>query len=81
MDNFCNVTYYWGSSGLINPAGEAMLIDVSTPENRSFMYSVSYWANNLSIMIGIMVGVVFVDYLFPLLVVLLSCHLLRRGLL
>lgn len=44
------------AQGLINPAGEAMLIDVSTPENRSFMYSVSYWANNLSIMIGIMVG-------------------------
>lgn len=47
------------AQGLINPAGEAMLIDVSTPENRSFMYSVSYWANNLSIMIGIMVGVGF----------------------
>lgn len=44
------------AQGLINPAGEAMLIDVSTPENRSFMYSVSYWANNLSIMIGIMGG-------------------------
>lgn len=59
------------AQGLINPAGEAMLIDVSTPENRSFMYSVSYWANNLSIMIGIMVGGwFFVDYLFPLLVVL-----------
>ncbi|HHQ0812034.1 TPA: MDR family MFS transporter [Listeria innocua] len=57
--------------GLINPAGEAMLIDVSTPENRSFMYSVSYWANNLSMMIGIIVGGwFFVDYLFPLLVAL-----------
>ncbi|MCH2709002.1 MFS transporter, partial [Listeria monocytogenes] len=32
---------------------------------------VSYWANNLSIMIGIMVGGwCFVEYLFPLLVVL-----------
>ncbi|EIS4900923.1 MFS transporter [Listeria innocua] len=59
------------AQGLINPAGEAMLIDVSTPENRSFMYSVSYWANNLSMMIGIIVGGwFFVDYLFPLLVVL-----------
>ncbi|KHK09413.1 major facilitator family transporter protein [Listeria monocytogenes SHL002] len=64
--------FFFGvAQGLINPAGEAMLIDVSTPENRSFMYSVSYWANNLSIMIGIMVGGwFFVDYLFPLLVVL-----------
>ncbi|HFU6072333.1 TPA: MDR family MFS transporter [Listeria innocua] len=59
------------AQGPINPAGEAMLIDVSTPENRSFMYSVSYWANNLSMMIGIIVGGwFFVDYLFPLLVAL-----------
>ncbi|HHQ1268320.1 TPA: MDR family MFS transporter [Listeria innocua] len=59
------------AQGLINPTGEAMLIDVSTPENRSFMYSVSYWANNLSMMIGIIVGGwFFVDYLFPLLVAL-----------
>lgn len=60
------------AQGLVNPAGEAMLIDVSTPENRAFMYSISYWANNLSMLIGIMVGGwFFVDYLFPLLVALL----------
>ncbi|MBF2458631.1 MDR family MFS transporter [Listeria seeligeri] len=59
------------AQGLVNPAGEAMLIDVSTPENRAFMYSISYWANNLSMLIGIMVGGwFFVDYLFPLLVAL-----------
>ncbi|PZG39322.1 MFS transporter [Listeria ivanovii] len=56
------------AQGLINPAGEAMLIDVSTPENRAFMYSISYWANNLSMMIGIIVGgCFFVGHLFPLL--------------
>ncbi|MHC5408324.1 MDR family MFS transporter [Listeria seeligeri] len=60
------------AQGLVNPAGEAMLIDVSTPENRAFMYSISYWANNLSMLIGIMVGGwFFVNYLFPLLVALL----------
>ncbi|MCM3081484.1 MFS transporter [Brevibacillus invocatus] len=37
------------SNGLINPAADAMLIDVSTKENRTFMYSISYWASNLSI--------------------------------
>ncbi|MBC1482887.1 MFS transporter [Listeria sp. FSL L7-1509] len=59
------------AQGLINPAGEAMLIDVSTPENRAFMYSISYWANNLSMLIGIMVGGwFFVGHLFPLLVAL-----------
>lgn len=56
------------AQGLINPAGEAMLIDVSTPENRAFMYSISYWANNLSMMIGIIVGgCFFLGHLFPLL--------------
>lgn len=69
------------AQGLINPAGEAMLIDVSTPENRSFMYSVSYWANNLSMMIGIIVGGwFFVDYLFPLLVALFIMSFVTAGL-
>lgn len=44
------------SSGLINPAAEAMLIDVSTKDTRAYMYSINYWSINLSIMIGIMVG-------------------------
>lgn len=44
------------SSGIVNPASEAMLIDVSTKETRAFMYSVNYWAVNLSIMIGLMIG-------------------------
>ena len=44
------------SGGLINPAAEAMLVDVSTPETRTFMYAVNYWAVNLSILIGTLVG-------------------------
>ena len=44
------------ANGLINPAAEAMLIDVSTKETRHFMYSISYWTVNLSTMIGAMVG-------------------------
>ncbi|SFD39332.1 MFS transporter, DHA1 family, multidrug resistance protein B [Bacillus sp. OV194] len=44
------------SSGLMNPAAEAMLIDVSTKENRKFMYSINYWAVNLSIALGSIVG-------------------------
>ncbi|MGD2276351.1 MDR family MFS transporter [Bacillus wiedmannii] len=43
-------------SGLMNPATEAMLIDVSTPENRKVMYSINYWAINLSIAIGVIFG-------------------------
>ncbi|WP_409291460.1 MDR family MFS transporter [Peribacillus sp. SCS-37] len=44
------------SSGFINPAAEAMLIDVSTKETRTFMYSINYWAINASIMIGSLAG-------------------------
>ena len=40
----------------MNPATEAMLIDVSTPENRKVMYSINYWAINLSIAIGAIFG-------------------------
>ncbi|PGO29892.1 MFS transporter [Bacillus cereus] len=50
-------------SGLMNPATEAMLIDVSTPENRKVMYSINYWAINLSMAIGaIFGGLLFENY-------------------
>lgn len=55
------------SSGLMNPAAEAMLIDVSTKENRKFMYSINYWAVNLSIALGSIVGgFLFKDHRFEL---------------
>lgn len=44
------------STGLLNPAVDAMLIDVSTKENRKFVYSINYWATNLSIAIGALMG-------------------------
>ncbi|GEB76465.1 MDR family MFS transporter [Sporolactobacillus inulinus] len=44
------------SNGFMNPAAEAMLIDVSTKENRQFMYSVNYWSVNLSIAAGSVIG-------------------------
>lgn len=60
------------ASGFITPAAEAMLIDVSTPETRTFMYSVNYWATNMSIMIGTVVGGWFFQtHLFELLISLL----------
>ncbi|RDI47984.1 MDR family MFS transporter [Falsibacillus pallidus] len=52
------------SSGIVNPAAEAMLIDVSTKETRAFMYSVNYWAVNLSIMLGLMIGGWFFEHYF-----------------
>ncbi|MED1645545.1 MFS transporter [Brevibacillus agri] len=59
------------SNGMISPAADAMLIDVSTRENRPFMYSINYWASNLSIAIGsILGGLLFATHRFELLLVL-----------
>ncbi|KUP09342.1 MFS transporter [Bacillus coahuilensis m2-6] len=53
--------------GLAGPANQAMLIDVSTPDQRKLMYSITYWANNVSIAIGGILGAfLFKDYLFEL---------------
>ncbi|MFT9816790.1 MDR family MFS transporter [Lysinibacillus sp. NPDC056185] len=60
------------STGFINPAAEAMLIDVSTKENRALMYSINYWAVNLSIMLGLIIGGWFFQtHFFQLLISLL----------
>lgn len=54
-------------SGLLWPAFNAMLIDVSTPESRKSMYRITYWSNNLSYSIAGMVGAYFFSrYLFEL---------------
>lgn len=59
------------SAGLVNPAAEAMLIDVSTKETRVFMYSLNYWAINFSLIIGLIVGGwLFETHLFELLFIL-----------
>ncbi|MCT2537695.1 MFS transporter [Aquibacillus koreensis] len=56
---------------LAGPANQAMLIDVSTPDQRKLMYSIMYWANNLSIAIGGIIGAfLYQDYLFELFIVL-----------
>ncbi|WP_099222363.1 MDR family MFS transporter [Listeria costaricensis] len=69
------------AQGLITPASDAMLIDVSTPESRTFMYSVSYWANNLSLTVGIMIGGwLFSQHLFELLLGLFILSLVTTGL-
>ncbi|MFY0545801.1 MFS transporter [Brevibacillus sp. H7] len=42
--------------GLFGPAAQAMIIDVSSPENRKYIYGFMYWASNLAMAIGGMVG-------------------------
>lgn len=64
-------------NGMMNPAADAMLIDVSTKENRTFMYSISYWSNNLSIAIGALFGgLFFASHRFALFVLLTVISLL-----
>lgn len=42
--------------GLFGPVSDGMLLDVTTPEQRKYMYSIFYWSNNLAIALGGMVG-------------------------
>lgn len=42
--------------GLAAPALEAMVIDVSTPENRKFVYTVQYWGVNVGMVVGSLLG-------------------------
>ncbi|SNZ03787.1 MFS transporter, DHA1 family, multidrug resistance protein B [Terribacillus aidingensis] len=53
--------------GLAGPANDAMLIDVSTPDQRRLIYSIGYWASNLSVALGGIAGAfMFENYLFEL---------------
>lgn len=54
--------------GLVRPAGEAMIVDASTPEDRKYIYGLDYWLFNGSLFIGGLVGgFLFREYLFELL--------------
>lgn len=64
---FCMMTVNSICWGLAGPADEAMLIDVSTPAQRNYMYSITYWSSNLSIALGGILGAfLFKHYLFQL---------------
>lgn len=53
--------------GLSGPASEAMMIDVTTPESRTLVYSVDYWSNNFGLVVGgIAGGYLFRSYKFEL---------------
>ncbi len=62
-------------NGMMSPAVDAMLIDVSTKEDRSFMYAIQYWSVNLSVAIGSLLGgILFASHRFELFVMLtLAC--------
>ncbi|HET7577697.1 MAG TPA: MFS transporter [Bacillales bacterium] len=54
-------------SGIMGPVAQAMIIDVSDPENRKFIFTLSYWAMNLAIAAGGILGAfLFENYHFEL---------------
>ncbi len=55
------------STGAANPVYQALIIDISTPEERRVVYTYSYWIRNLGIAIGSLIGAfLFFDYIFLL---------------
>ncbi|MFK0216435.1 MFS transporter [Streptomyces sp. NPDC090298] len=43
-------------SQLATPAADAMMVDVSTPENRPLVYTINYWSINLAFTAGALIG-------------------------
>lgn len=41
---------------LATPAAEAMMVDVSTAENRPLVYTINYWSVNLAFTVGALIG-------------------------
>lgn len=42
--------------GMMSPVAQAMIIDVSTPENRKMVFTMSYWSINLAVAFGGIIG-------------------------
>lgn len=61
------LTLFFGY-GFFNTASSAMLVDLTTTDNRKFVYSIQYWVFNLAILFGsALSGWFFRDYLVWLL--------------
>lgn len=61
-------------SGAAEPAYQALLIDVSSPDNRHSIYTYSYWLRNLAISIGGIIGAfLFFNYHFFLYIGIAFC--------
>jgi DHA1 family multidrug resistance protein B-like MFS transporter len=55
------------SFGVYGPVDDAMLLDVTTSENRQFMYQIFYWGHNLTMAVGTALGAyLFEKYRFVL---------------
>lgn len=70
---FCMMLIGNLAGGLMHPAEEAMLIDVSTEENRRLMYGINYWSTNLGMAGGAAIGGLFFSTYRFLLFLVLAC--------
>lgn len=71
---FCMLTINTICVSVSRPAGQAMVIDASTPENRTFIYSLDYWFWNTSVFVGSIIGgYFFVSHRFLLLSFVAVC--------
>lgn len=58
-----------GLGAIVRPASDGMLIDVSTPEQRPTIYAINYWATNVAMVFGSLLGgFLYFGYFFHLLV-------------
>jgi len=65
---------FWG---LMGPASDAMMLDVTEPESRKYVYRIQYWGNNLSIALTGMIGaLLFKSFLFEMLAVMTGLSLI-----
>jgi DHA1 family multidrug resistance protein B-like MFS transporter len=53
---FCMMTVNALMSSVMRPAGQAMLIDASAPEDRRLIYGFDYWSSNIAILVGSLIG-------------------------
>ncbi|WP_160495646.1 MDR family MFS transporter [Paenibacillus dendrobii] len=57
-------------SGLALPAAQAMVVDVSTTDNRKLIYRLEYWSSNMALAVGVGIGgVLFSSHFFELLII------------
>ncbi|MBO4210567.1 MFS transporter [Micromonospora echinofusca] len=53
------------AASLATPANDAMIVDVTDPDIRKFVYTINYWAINLALACGVLLGAfLYTDY-FP----------------
>lgn len=58
------------STSMAMPANDSMIVDVTTTENRKFVYTVNYWAVNVALATGAMLGGFLYESHFGLLLVI-----------